>query len=189
MRPAAFVLAGGQSTRMGADKALLPWRGRTLLESIASAAAEVASLVAVIGDSGRYARFGYPVFPDCIPGCGPLSGLHTILQLDLAEWNLVLACDMPSLSAILLQTLICVAETAPAPVHCVVPVTNQHPEPLCALYHRSCRPLVESAMSRGCFKMRDLLSHLDGVTVAQPSPVPANLNTPADWADFQASHQ
>ena len=77
MEPSGFVLAGGLSSRMGRDKALLPYRGKTLVEHVAETVSEAlpesSRPVAIIGDPGRYGNLGYPVHPDSVPGCGPLE--------------------------------------------------------------------------------------------------------------------
>src|SRR5690349_1942483 len=99
MDRAGFVLAGGKSSRMGCNKALLPFRGRTLVEHIASEVSTVTHTVALIGDRALYIILGYPVIEDVFPGRGPLSGIHAALRASGAEWSLVVACDMPEMTA------------------------------------------------------------------------------------------
>ena len=103
MKRAGYVLVGGRSSRMGRDKALLPFRGGVL-----------AGVGGAGGGNGRRetpcwwairtlcraAALGYPVIPDLYPGEGPLGGILTALESSAsADWNLVVACDMPGLSA------------------------------------------------------------------------------------------
>ena len=80
MIQAGFVLAGGKSSRMGRNKALLPYRGRTLVEHVAEIVETAAGSVSVVGDAETYGHLGYPVIEDVIPGCGPLSGIHAPRQ-------------------------------------------------------------------------------------------------------------
>ena len=94
-RMAGFVLVGGNSTRMGRDKAQLPLHGRTLVEHIAGAVAEAAGSVTLIGAPERYPDLGIRMLPDSRPGAGPLGGICTALASTDAEWNLIVACDMP----------------------------------------------------------------------------------------------
>src|SRR5579863_5196781 len=98
MQASGFVLAGGASKRMGRDKAMLPYRGTTLVQHVAQTVREAAGSVTLIGDPARLAQLGLPVFPDELPGCGPVSGIYTAVRLSETDWNLVVACDMPAVS-------------------------------------------------------------------------------------------
>ncbi len=73
---------------------------------------EAAGTVALIGDPARLGHLGLPVFPDELPGCGPASGIYTALRVTETDWNLVLACDMPAVSADILRQLLRRAETS-----------------------------------------------------------------------------
>ena len=80
MSRAGFVLAGGASSRMGRDKALLPVQGSTLLEQVAREVLAVTGSVTVIAPPERYIGIGLSVIPDLSPGQGPLGGIHTVTQ-------------------------------------------------------------------------------------------------------------
>jgi len=118
MQASGFVLAGGASKRMGRDKALLPFDGTTLVEHVAKivcqAVGSAPGSVALVGDPDRLSHLGLPVFPDELPGCGPLSGIYTALKITQTDWNVVVACDMPGVSADVLRALLRCAETADA---------------------------------------------------------------------------
>jgi molybdopterin-guanine dinucleotide biosynthesis protein A len=90
-----FVLVPGHSTRMGRDKALLKFHGSTFAGGIAECVRRVAGNVTLVGPPDRYRELGYTVIPDRVPGCGPLGGVYTALSSSHAEWNLIVACDMP----------------------------------------------------------------------------------------------
>lgn len=187
MSCAGFVLAGGDSTRMGRDKALLPFGSGSLIETVASRIATVTSQVAILGDPVKYAQLAYPVYPDLVPGCGPISGLHTALSLHLADWNLLVACDMPRLTAPILYALLEQAESILEPQFvCVIPRTeNGELQPLCAAYHSSCLPRVERALREKKFKMKVLLSELNIVSPdGWPAAAFTNVNTPEEWLDL-----
>ncbi len=100
---AGFVLAGGRSSRMGRDKALLPLDGRTLIDRVAGLVQRAAGNVTLIAPEGRY--MGYPVIPDLIANQGPLGGLYTALSATKASWNLLVACDMPGVTLEFLENL------------------------------------------------------------------------------------
>jgi molybdopterin-guanine dinucleotide biosynthesis protein A len=187
MRRSGFVLAGGSSSRMGRDKALLAYRETSLVEYVARAVRDAVGSVALIGDPDRYGNLGYSVYRDQVPACGPLGGIYTALSLSPGDWNLVVACDMPGISAEALRKLI-----DPAPkIHqnCIIATGFRgDPEPLCALYHRRCLPVLERAIREKRFKMRDLVPELEAELRPFDTTALANVNTPADWAKFKETH-
>ena len=83
-----FVLAGGRATRMGTDKAALPWGERTLVEHMADLISGVATPVKIVGRDS---------LPDLDPGRGPLEGIRTALRATTTECNLIAAVDLPFL--------------------------------------------------------------------------------------------
>lgn len=174
---AGFVLAGGASRRMGRDKALLPLDGATMLEQIARKVEAAAGSVTLIGPVEKYAHLGFPVIPDAVEGCGPLGGLYTALKNTQTEWNLLVACDMPNVTAEFLTQLLDRAER-----DCVVPEIDGRLDPLCAVYHRRVLAAAEFAIHRKLFKMQDFISTLRTTRwpVSDPRPL-VNVNTPAQY--------
>jgi molybdopterin-guanine dinucleotide biosynthesis protein A len=181
MLASGFVLAGGRSSRMGRDKALLPYRGTTLLKYVAGVVEEVVGNVAIIGNSTRYAHLGYPVYPDKLADLGPLGGIYTALCVSEVEWNLIVACDMPALTVPLLRSLLERAEKTA--LDCVVATgPEEEAEPLCAVYHRRCLPVLAQAMIQKRLKMKDIVAEIGAEGVAVDALALANVNTPSDWA-------
>jgi molybdopterin-guanine dinucleotide biosynthesis protein A len=190
MQSSGFVLAGGASKRMGQPKALLPYRGTTLVEHVAKIVAEATGSVApasvtVIGDPGSLGHLGLPVFPDELPSYGPASGIYTALRVTNTDWNLVVACDMPAVTADLLRVLLLRAETAER--NCVA-ATGPYgqPEPLCAVYHRRCLPALSRSIRDKRLRMRDFVKEIGAIWVPVDKLALANVNTPAEWAEFEA---
>ena len=181
---AGFVLVGGRSSRMGRDKARLPLHGKTLVEHVASAVAEAAGSVTLVGAPDRYQSLGLPILPDSRPGAGPLAGIHTALSASRADWNLIAACDMPVISAPFLQSLLAAAESSAA--DCLIPSgASGLPEPLCAVYHSRCRAAIQAALDRGVRKVMDGLAGLRIATRSVPdSDWFRNVNTPEEWANY-----
>ena len=181
------MLAGGKSSRMGRDKALLPFRGGALATHVAATVATAAGSAALIGDPQKYGHLGYPVIPDRTPGAGPLGGIETALSYTAADWNLVLACDMPAAPAEFLRDLLEAAERCNADALVPTAGPSGRLEPLCAVYHRRGAAALRLALDRGVRKVTEALAGLDAV----PWPVIdftcfANLNTPEGWADYDA---
>jgi molybdopterin-guanine dinucleotide biosynthesis protein A len=177
---AGFVLAGGRSSRMGRDKALLPWQGATLLEVAANKVRQATGNVTILGTPELYGHLGFPVLEDLIPDCGPLGGLYTALSATRTDWNLLVACDMPALTVDLLTRLLTEAATCGADA--LVPKVDRLWQPLCAIYHRRLAPVAKSALDRKSLKMQDLVSQIDARSWPAPDPAPfANLNTPNEF--------
>jgi molybdenum cofactor guanylyltransferase len=104
----AAVLAGGQSTRMGRDKALLPLTngGPAMLALVLDSLAGVADdLFIVANDPGKYHEFGVRIVPDLHPGNGALGGIEAAVEHATDERCLVVACDMPFLNRALLRRM------------------------------------------------------------------------------------
>ena len=149
-RAAGFVVAGGRSSRMRADKALLPWAGATLLDhAIARLQAVADDLLLLAGDATRYADRGLPVVADAHPDGGPLSGVLAGLDHLPGQGGIFLAVDVPLVPAALLRHLLGHAGDYDA----VVPVSPSGPEPLCAVYGPGCAAPIRRRLTAGDRKM------------------------------------
>ena len=175
---AGYVLAGGQSARMGRNKALLPWRGTSLLEHIAREVQAAAGVVTIVGVGDRP---GFRCVPDAAPGMGPLGGIAAALSDSNAEWNLITACDMPGLNRVWLARLL-----QDAGDDVTVPVTaDNRLHPLCAVWRSTAAPAVQDALDAGTRTVTDVVRRLRCRTiVVEDEALVANVNTPGDWARF-----
>ncbi len=172
---------------MGRDKALIEFEGSALAVRIAECVRKVAGSVTLIGPPERYRDLGYNVIPDRASGYGPMGGVYTALASTHSEWNLIVACDMPFITAELLEALFADAESGPSTADVIVPESNiaegTRLDPLCAVYQRRCVTAARRAIDRKMVRMQDFVSKLrlrkHPVTDAAPL---ANLNTPAEWS-------
>jgi molybdopterin-guanine dinucleotide biosynthesis protein A len=181
-----FVVAGGQSTRMGRDKALLPWKETTLLDHAIARLREVTDDVRILcGPEPRYADRGLPIVVD-VPGpASPLVGLLSALSAGARETSLLLAVDLPHATAALLQALV----DAAAGTDALVPISPRGPEPLCAVYNAACREPIRESIARGDLKMTAFwpdvrMLRLEGEALARfgdPNALFVNVNAPADY--------
>jgi|NGEPerStandDraft_6_1074524.scaffolds.fasta_scaffold94132_2 molybdopterin-guanine dinucleotide biosynthesis protein A len=149
----AFILAGGRSSRMGTDKALLPLGRQTLLERALHTAAMVANTVFIAGPRERYARYGN-VVEDVFPDCGPLGGIHAALWVTQTELNLMLSVDTPLMGPDFLAWLLEQARASSELI--VVPEALGGLQPLGAVYRRPLRAVAEQALKRGDYKIDHL---------------------------------
>jgi len=189
---AAFILAGGKSTRMGTDKAFVALDGRTLLARALEVARSVTADVHIVGDAAKFATFA-PVVEDIFPACGPLAGIHAALRASQRELNLILAVDTPFVSFALLQFLLTRARacsTSDTKAAVTVPRTRDGWQPLCAVYRRDFADAAESALRAGRHKIDALFDTLPVQPITEEELEAAgfsptlfrNLNTPDDVA-------
>lgn len=178
------VLAGGQSSRMGRDKALIEVDGMTLLERSIDLLRPHCREVLVMADPSRYEPLHAQVIPDDAPGNGPLGAIVTALRKARYGRLVVVACDLPHLSdrlIIRLKDLLDHGDDA------VVPRHEGHVEPLAATYHRHALEPFERCLRHGNLRMTDALAcirtHYFDVTPGRDgwsADLFRNLNSPAD---------
>lgn len=158
----AAVLAGGQSRRMGVDKALLQFEGVPLLKRVLEVLDEVSNDVFIVGSRPDYYDFGTPVFADSFPGTGPLGGIATALKHANHDFVLVVACDMPWLSADLLRALVREPRTYQALVPVLVgPGGARALEGLHAVYAKSCLDSIVVRLEAGTFQVARLFDDVE----------------------------
>ncbi len=167
---------------MGRDKALLPLPGGTLIEQTCRKVEAAAGSAAIIGPPDRYAHLAWPVFPDQQCGLGPLAGIVAALSLQQAEWNLIVACDMPALETPFLGLLL--GQAAQSGAACLLPIgPDGRLQPLCAVYHLSALDPLAHALQTGVRKVRQALESVTMKTwQVDEKQAFLNLNTPADWS-------
>jgi molybdenum cofactor guanylyltransferase len=164
-----FVLAGGRSSRMGQDKALLQAGGRSLIEvaldKLRCIGEDAPRIAGARTDLSSYA----PVVPDLHPGCGPLSGIEAALTASSQPLNLFLPVDMPLLPARFLSWMLLRAEITGALV--TVPRFNGQPQPLCAVYHRELLHPITASLLAGNYKVMAVVSAATSRFQSQSQPV------------------
>ncbi|MDR0269304.1 molybdenum cofactor guanylyltransferase [Paenibacillus sp.] len=163
------VLAGGQSRRMGTNKALLAVGKEKVIETIISAMTEsVYDLLIAAGDhtADAYRELGLEIACDRFPGQGPLSGIHAALHAIKTPWIIVAACDMPFVSPELFRFLKKIVEEEEVVrargegIQAVIPLEGGRVQPLLAAYHISALPQLEEALLSGRLRMTDWLAQL-----------------------------
>jgi len=182
----AFILAGGKSTRMRTDKAFVEYEGHTLLERALALTRSIASEVRIVGDPAKFAAFA-PVVEDLFRDCGPLAGIHAALRASHTELNLMLAVDLPFVSAALLQYLIAQAQGAPDAI-VIVPHSEERRQPLCAIYRRKFSDAAENSLRSGKNRIDRLFDFVPTRVITEEELHAAgfapgifrNLNTPEE---------
>jgi molybdopterin-guanine dinucleotide biosynthesis protein A len=177
----AIVLAGGRSSRMGRDKALLPVGGRTMIEHVVDQLRpHFAEILVSAGEPERYTFLGLEIAVDHKPGLGPMAGVASALARSRHEVNFVVSCDLASVPVDLMSRLLREARTG---ADVIVPVTaNSHYEPLFAVYRRRVRPLLERALEGGARKLDSIYDGCETRTMPlRADEVLRNINTAGDY--------
>jgi molybdenum cofactor guanylyltransferase len=196
---AGFILAGGVSSRMGRDKGLLDFGGVPLILLTARLLEPLVAEVTVVGSPSRYASLGLHAIADedhmqfhdgpDRSGIGPLAGIATALSATHLPWNLIVACDLPYLSAEWLDWLL--SRALHSRGEAIIPRTERGVEPLAALYRRDCGAPVAAALARGVRKVSDAIAELRVELVyprewrrIEPSElILKNMNAPGDYEE------
>ena len=190
-----IILAGGQSRRMGQNKALLPAPGRAQITFVEHLAALLLPLCAetllVTRDETSAADYagltGTRIVTDLIPGGGPLMGLYSGLRATSTSHAIVLAVDMPFVQPAMLSYLL----SLPRQEAIIVPVVNGVPQVLFAIYPRGILPIIEARLREGRRDPRSLLNaapvaYLDEARLRQIEPTLhsfVGVNTPQELRD------
>ncbi|MBN1141224.1 MAG: molybdenum cofactor guanylyltransferase [Deltaproteobacteria bacterium] len=180
----AVILAGGKSSRMGADKSLLSLAGRPLIQHLhAQLHGTFGRILVSVGSENRFPFLdgALPVF-DAAPGLGPLGGILAALEASDRDLNFIVACDIPEVPLFLVRRLVAGA----ADCDCVIPVSAAgHPEPLFGIYRKSLIGPIREALASGRRAVKDLFERvrvhylpLDQATALR------NLNTRDDFQNF-----
>ena len=193
----AAILAGGRSRRYGGrDKGALVVDGRSIRDRQIAELATIADDIIIVGWSGQLRQGSGPgrtqvrTVADRVAGAGPLGGVHTALAESPFDTVVVVACDMPYVSAHLLRYLASLAGAADL----VVPQTERGYHPLCAVYTRACLEPAARRLAAGQLKMIDLFEDVrvrvvganELQTFGDVRRMLANVNSPADFHELEA---
>ncbi len=178
---AGLVLAGGRSLRFGTDKAWFKVRGRPMIERVASTVSTVCSPVLI---SLGFETHDLPLADvrsvrDRFPGAGPLAGIEAGLSAANTDWVLVVACDMPFITAAALRIVLRARTPSTKAVIAIDSTGRSHP--LCGCYRRDLVESIQTRLSTGRRSMHGFLARLDSTRkVVLPDISLHNMNRPED---------
>ena len=184
------ILAGGASSRMGSNKALLPHKGGRFIESIYRELCDIfPEVILVTNTPEQYAFLPCRKVPDLFEGMGALAGIHAGLAQSSNPAVFTVACDMPHLDPWLIRHI------ANRGTGCdvVLPRSPFGFEPLHALYREGCLPVMEECLNKGQRRIVSILPQLrvreiaaDEIARFDPSfDSFSNINTPQEYYDLR----
>ena len=180
------VLAGGESRRMGCNKATLPFHGKHLIKSVIDPLKSVFPEVIIVSNTQQtYDFLKLPVLMDIIPKCGPLGGIYTALVHGNGRPIFVIACDLPLISKELIQhilnydvsqksTSVCSKKKPTAKI----PIQKDRLHPLCGWYSSECLDLIKKNLEQRQLKVLNFLKQIHTI------PVPLTSEKTLDGKDL-----
>jgi len=180
-----YILAGGQSRRMGRNKALIRYCGKTIIEYVLAAIPAPFERIKIItNEKEPFAFLPVALIADIYPHLGPISGIHAGLLDSSFQYNFFIACDMPLISSEVIEVIL-----------------NRHKdedifglqsprgaEPLCTIYSKNCVPVVEHQIACGNYSLHNLFKKVPSVFIEPPDSAGLfNINTPHDLKKFKSN--
>lgn len=178
----AALFAGGASRRMGTNKALLPWRGSTLVRYLAGELDFFSEKLLSAQQASLLPGADWRLVPDLRPGCGPLGALESVLSAMRSDAALCVACDLPFFTRELGQAMLRAFREGADCLVCRDETGRVHP--VCAIYRRKALPVVTGQLQAGDFRMMHLLANLKTDHFSVAAAQMQNANTPEIWSEI-----
>lgn len=194
MKFSAIILAGGKSSRMKINKALLPIRDKTFIEEIAQQLKHFFDEIIVITNTpDQYEFLPNKKYRDIIQNAGPLAGIHSGLTNARNNYSFVTACDMPFMDGTVARTLCTMA----AGYDGVVPKNGTLVQPLFAVYSKTCIPYIEKCLNEEQYKIMAFYPYVqilypqwsNLLSSEKAAKIFFNINTPEDLEVFKNYHK
>ena len=150
------VLAGGQSKRMGFNKAEAEMQGDSMLMRMIDKLKKITPTILISSGTATYPNIPLPQIPDGYPQCGPLGGIYSVLKASNTSLNLVVSCDIPLVSISLLVHIIEKAKESNALITLPIDHDGQL-QMMCAVYHKDVLPILQQQIDAQAFKMKSLV--------------------------------
>lgn len=180
------ILAGGASSRMGRDKALLPVGEETFLERLVRLGDSFSEVLLSVGSEDRYPGLPVRKVFDVQKNFGPVEGIYQLLCHTSCRYVFLTATDMPGLTAGFLRDFAAACRDEEA---CQVLTVEGQQEPLCAIYPVSALPALREMRKKGVRRPRELFRRVRTVflpleTLGYSAETIRNINTPEDYQAF-----
>ena len=154
-----YILCGGKATRMGEDKGLVVFKGKSFMEWILEAVRPLSSSIFLLSKNQEYTRFGYPVIADLVQEKGPVGGIYSALYHTQSDWNLILSCDIPQITTSIVEELFLLASQEKSDL--VMITDGNHDYPLVGIYHKRLSTYFLQAIEEDKLKLCPLVDALN----------------------------
>ena len=179
-----ILLAGGESKRMGTDKAFLEFNKRKLFEYPLAILTSLCNEILISSADSRYEITGFPVIPDKYPGQGPMAGIYTCLSIAKYPKSLILSCDLPMMDEAFIKLIVDRSKDFSATMG-----RNRKgkPEPMAGVYKKSLAHALETSLKKGENKLQTLFEMVNTQYIDpshegfDPDLIYLNVNSPKDF--------
>ncbi len=151
------ILAGGRSSRMGRNKALIKLNNESMINTLIRELSGFKEVVISGNKRGIYEDMGCAVLYDENKDIGPIEGIRQVIRYASSDYVFICACDMPFISSELVEYI---AGYISSDYDCYVIRTEDHLEPLCAIYHKSVLPVIEELIAEKKYRLREILERV-----------------------------
>lgn len=149
------VLAGGKSSRMGQNKALLKINEQTFIEKITKELGGFSEVLISAAAKGAYEELGFEMVYDEHKEIGPIEGIYQVLKASKEDYVFVCGVDMPFVSSELVKYM---TEFISSDYDCYCIMDEDHIHPLCAIYSKKCLDVIEKLIEDGNFRLMNILN-------------------------------
>ena len=189
------IMAGGKSSRMGADKAFVPLLGRPMIEHVIQHVSDLGQneTILITNRPADYAHLKLPMYGDVLPEKGSLGGIYTAVHYSTSPYTLVVACDMPFVNSELLRYMIGLIDETNDRYDVIVPRVDGYPEGLHAIYGKGCLTPIREQLDRQELKVIGFYPQVRVRYLDEPEYVSIdpkkrsfqNINTPEEIQDAE----
>jgi molybdenum cofactor guanylyltransferase len=182
-----YILAGGKSSRMGTDKGLILFNGKSIIEHIMEQLQPVTDKVIIVSNNPAYEKFGVEVITDLVREIGPAGGIFTALSHSKTAQIFVLSCDMPFVTTAAIEYVIQHASQS----QITIASHDGRSEPLFGIYSKTCLTQWDMLIQKGFLKLQEMVAEFDLLKLNMDgSPlftrnVFININTPEDLKNLK----
>ena len=180
------ILAGGKSTRMGQNKALLQLNNQTIIERLTEELGDIKTPIISCAEKGLYENYSNRVVYDQNNDIGPIEGIRQLLIESDDEYVFVCACDMPFVNKDLVKYM---SEYVSSDYDCYVINDGDRLQPLCAIYSKKLLPLIEKLINENKYKLFEIISNsrtkvIDLEYSKFDKKIVKNINTKSDYFEI-----
>ncbi|CAL2078114.1 molybdenum cofactor guanylyltransferase [Tenacibaculum sp. 190524A05c] len=150
-----IILAGGKSSRMGSDKGLMHYEGKSFIQYSIEALKPIVSTIIIVSNNNEYDQFGYSRKEDTVEEFGPVAGIYAGLESSLTAYNLILSCDIPLIRTEVLESLV---QNSKLEEEVILLKSQGRLMPLIALYNKECHKKFKRAIEQREHKLMNVLS-------------------------------